>query len=105
MVTKIGIHTPELFKRVNHERVRSRQRPLEDKAIALVFSIAFTALTKKWVDFKKEFIHLEHEQAEIIERICREKFNVDLSGVVEELGLIAMRPALFEKLKHNNTEE
>ena len=102
MVTKIGIHTPDLFKRVNQERIKSKQRPLEDKAMALVFSIAFTALTKKWVDFKDEFIHLEEEQSEAIEKICREKFNIDLSGIVQELGLTAMQSALFEQLKRNN---
>lgn len=105
MLAKIGIHTPKLFKRVNDERVKNQQRPFEERAMAIVFSMAFTAITKRWIDFKKEFIDIEEEQAEIIEKICRENFNVNLPGVIEELGLIAMRPALFEKLRNQQKEK
>jgi len=105
VLTRIGIYTPKLFKRVNDERIKNQQRPFEERAMAIVFSMAFTALTKRWIDFKKEFIDIEEEQAKIIEKICREKFNVNLPGIIEELGLIAMRPALFERLRGQPKEK
>lgn len=98
---KIGIRTQELFKRVNEERERTKQRVFENRAMAIMFSMSFTALTKEWIDFKKEFVDIGNEQVEALETICREKFNVDLQGTIDEFAMIAGRPALYQKLRES----
>jgi hypothetical protein len=96
----IGIRTQELFKRVNEARFKTHQHLFEDKMMALMFSLSFTALTKQWVDFKRDIIDIEEAQADVIETICRDKFNVELPGIVDELAMIAVKHALSEKIKH-----
>ncbi len=97
---KIGIRTQELFKRVNEARLNTHQHLFEDKMMALMFSLSFTAHTKQWVDFKRDVIDIEEVQADVIETICRDKFNVELPGMVNELAMIAVKHSLSEKLKH-----
>ena len=59
-----------------------------------------SANTKEWIDFKKEFIGITGEQINIIEMICREKFNVELQGAIEPFALIAGQSPVYQQIKN-----
>lgn len=88
-MNNIGIRTQDLFNLVNEQRQKNHQKVFENRAMAIIFSMAFIALTKEWIDFKKEFIVITDEQVNIIEMICWEKFNVELQGAIKSFALIA----------------
>ncbi|NJO16719.1 MAG: hypothetical protein HC877_13520 [Thioploca sp.] len=99
-MNNIGIRTQDLFNLVNEQRQKNHQKVFENRAMAIIFSMAFMALTKEWIDFKKEFIGITGEQINIIEMICREKFNVELQGAIEPFALIAGQSPVYQQIKN-----
>ncbi|BAP57338.1 hypothetical protein THII_3041 [Thioploca ingrica] len=99
-MNNIGIRTQDLFNLVNEQRKKNHQKVFENRAMAIIFSMAFTALTKEWIDFKKEFIGITDKQLNIIETICREKFNVELQGEIEPVALIAGHSPVYQTIKN-----
>lgn len=99
-MNNLGIRTQDLFNLVNEQRKNNHQKVFENRAMAIIFSMAFTALTKEWIDFKKEFIGITDEQINILETIGREKFNVELQGAIEPFILIAGQSPVYQKIKN-----
>ena len=99
-MNNLGIRTQDLFNLVNEQRRNNHQKVFENRAMAIIFSMAFTALTKEWIDFKKEFIGITGEQINILEIIGREKFNVELRDAIEPFILIAGQSPVYQKIKN-----
>lgn len=81
------INTTNLFNLLNAKRKAARHTEVEHHLIANKLGVLFALNSNSYVNFKGEFVELNHEQLQTLETIFGEHFNTPMAEEIRKLTM------------------